>query len=54
MRNSSARIALAAIGLCLGIGLSGCNKADEGLTQRLLEANDKVLACQKELPGLLQ
>jgi hypothetical protein len=49
MRNSSAQIALAAAGLCLGLGLLGCNKADEGLTQRLLEANDKVLACQKEL-----
>jgi hypothetical protein len=38
---------VAAVGL-VGV-LFGCNKADEALTQRLLEANDKVLACQKEL-----
>jgi hypothetical protein len=28
---------------------AACNKADEGLTQKLLESNDKVLACEKEL-----
>lgn len=27
----------------------GCNHNEEALTQQLLEANDKVLACQKEL-----
>ena len=32
-----------------GIGLCACNKADEALTKRLLESNDKVLACQKDL-----
>jgi hypothetical protein len=29
-----------------------CSKADEGLTQRLMDANDKVVACQKEVAGL--
>jgi hypothetical protein len=28
---------------------AGCDKPDEGLTARLLDANSKVLACQKEL-----
>ena len=46
MRNSSARIVLAALGLGL---FASCNHEDEALTKRLLEANDKVLACQKEL-----
>lgn len=27
----------------------GCDKQDEGLTARLMDANSKVLACQKEL-----
>jgi hypothetical protein len=43
---------------CLGVGLltvlvfgiaTGCGKPDDRLTARLLEANGKVLACQKEL-----
>lgn len=34
--------------LAVAIG-GGCNKPDEGLTARLLEANGKVVACQKEL-----
>ncbi len=29
----------------------GCSKTDEGMTQRLMEANDKVVACQKDLAG---
>ena len=45
MRNSSVGIAVAAVGL----SLLACNRADEDLTRRLLEANDKVLACNKEL-----
>jgi hypothetical protein len=31
--------------------LGACNKSDEGLTQRLMESNEKVVACQKELAG---
>lgn len=38
------------LGSVLALGLfSGCNKPDEGLTARLLEANNKNVACQKEL-----
>lgn len=34
----------------LVLGVAGsCNKPDEGMTARLLEANSKVIACQKEL-----
>lgn len=32
----------------LGV-LSGCKKQDDGLTARLMEANNKNVACQKEL-----
>jgi hypothetical protein len=31
------------------VGLGACNNNEEALTKQLLEANDKVLACQKEL-----
>lgn len=47
------RFGVAVQGLGLGVlvlGLVGsCNKPDEGMTARLLEANSKVVACQKEL-----
>ncbi|MBC8131531.1 MAG: AgmX/PglI C-terminal domain-containing protein [Deltaproteobacteria bacterium] len=48
------RLGLAVRGLGLGsflvFGLAGgCNKPDEGLTARLMEANSKNVACQKEL-----
>src|SRR5687768_13713189 len=47
------RFGVAAQFLGLGVlvlGLAGsCNKPDEGMTARLLEANSKVVACQKEL-----
>jgi hypothetical protein len=33
----------------VGSLVAGCDKPDEGLTARLLDANSKVLACQKEL-----
>jgi hypothetical protein len=33
------------------VWLAACTKTDDGLTQRLLDANDKVLACQKDLAG---
>ena len=36
-------------GLALGLALSACEKQDDGLTARLLEANNKNVACQKEL-----
>jgi len=41
-------------GFLVGSGLillsaAGCSKPDEGLTARLLEANSKNIACQKEL-----
>lgn len=31
--------------------LVACSKTDEGMTQRLMEANEKVLSCQKDLAG---
>ncbi len=38
------------LGSLLFFGLvMGCNKSDEGMTARLLEANSKNVACQKEL-----
>ena len=33
----------------MSLFMVGCNKPDEGLTARLLEANGKNIACQKEL-----
>jgi hypothetical protein len=35
--------------LVVAAGAISCSRPDEGLTQQLLAANDKVLACQKEL-----
>ena len=37
------------IGVLGFVGLSACDKQDDGLTARLLEANNKNVACQKEL-----
>ena len=38
------------LGSFLVLGLAGgCSKTDEGMASRLLEANSKVVACQKEL-----
>ena len=34
-----------------GVLLVACSKSDEGMTQRLMEANEKVLSCQKDLAG---
>jgi hypothetical protein len=31
--------------------LVACSRTDEGMTQRLMEANEKVLTCQKDLAG---
>ncbi|HVR63447.1 MAG TPA: AgmX/PglI C-terminal domain-containing protein [Polyangia bacterium] len=31
--------------------LVSCSRSDEGMTQRLMEANEKVLTCQKDLAG---
>ena len=47
-------IEIAVAGFLLGSGLivffvSGCDKSDEGLTARLLEANSKNVACEKQL-----
>ena len=39
------------IALVLVLLGGGCTKTDEGMTQRLMEANDKVVACQKDLAG---
>jgi hypothetical protein len=47
MSNGVSRLAL--VVAVLG---GACSKADEGLTQRLMDANDKVVACQKEVAGL--
>jgi hypothetical protein len=38
-------VALATLATFLG----ACNKADEGLTARLMESNNKVIACEKDL-----
>jgi hypothetical protein len=35
--------------LAITLSLGACTREEEGLTQRLLESNDKVLACQKEV-----
>ena len=35
--------------LVVAAGAGACSHPDDGLTQQLLAANDKVLACQKEL-----
>jgi hypothetical protein len=35
--------------LVISIGVVGCDKPDEGLTARLLESNNKNVACEKEL-----
>jgi hypothetical protein len=37
------------VAVVAAVGAVGCNRSDEGLTRQVLEANDKVLACQKEL-----
>jgi len=37
--------------LLVAVVVGGCSKSDEGLTQRLMESNEKVVACQKELAG---
>jgi len=47
-------IEIAGSGLLFGLGLTallatGCDKPDEGLTARLLEANGKNVACEKQL-----
>jgi hypothetical protein len=48
MRN---KLSLISLGLLVTVGVgAGCGgKQDEGLTARLLEANSKVVSCQKEL-----
>lgn len=40
-----------ALGLTLVVlgSLGACDKADEGLTARLMESNNKVVACEKDL-----
>jgi hypothetical protein len=38
-----------ALAVALSVVLGACSRTDDGLTQRLLESNDKVLACQKEI-----
>jgi hypothetical protein len=40
---------LALILIALGSFGAACNKEDDGLTARLMESNNKVLACQKDL-----
>jgi hypothetical protein len=46
MRKSVGLLAAVA---ALAAPLAGCTKKDDGLTQRLMESNEKVVACQKEL-----
>jgi hypothetical protein len=48
MRNG---VGLIAVMAALVAPLGACSKSDEGLTQRLMESNEKVVACQKELAG---
>jgi hypothetical protein len=49
MRHFAGRMIIVAAGLGVVVFNLGCNHADEELSKRLLEENDKVLACQKEL-----
>ena len=49
MRKSLLSSAGPLLALSLVVGVGGCNKPDEGLTARLLEANSKNIACQKDL-----
>jgi len=49
MRKSLLSSAGPLLALSLTVGLGGCNKPDEGLTARLLEANSKNVACQRDL-----
>ncbi|HXI54612.1 MAG TPA: AgmX/PglI C-terminal domain-containing protein [Polyangia bacterium] len=35
--------------LVAAVVAGGCSKSDDGLTQRLMESNEKVVACQKDL-----
>lgn len=35
--------------VAVGLLAAKCSKTDEGMTQRLMDSNDKVVACQKEL-----
>jgi len=43
------RLLVGTLGVLGALGLSACEKQDDGLTARLLEANNKNVACQKEL-----
>jgi len=43
------KILIAGVPLVLASVGMGCGKSDDGLTAKLLDANSKVLACQKEL-----
>ncbi|HEY2903702.1 MAG TPA: AgmX/PglI C-terminal domain-containing protein [Polyangia bacterium] len=45
MSKAVRRLALVVVGLLA----ASCSKSDEGMTQRLMESNEKVLACQKDL-----
>lgn len=45
----SSRLAVGFVAAASVVLAGACAKQDEGLTQRLLEANNKSLACQKEL-----
>ena len=42
-------VQLIAVATALVAPLGACSKSDEGMTKRLMESNEKVVACQKEL-----
>lgn len=49
MKNSDDMRKCSWVGIVGVLGLLACEKQDDGLTARLLEANSKNVACQKEL-----
>jgi hypothetical protein len=49
MSTSSRVFAVFALALAASGGFAACDKSDDGLTARLLESNNKVIACEKDL-----
>lgn len=52
MKHNGRRTTLAALALLCGLSVTGCKGDDEEWTKRLGEANDKVVACKKDVNDL--